>query len=201
MKVVVVGGTGTIGKAVVSELKKNHEVIVVGHKNGDVLVDITNLDSIEKMYQTIGNDIDAIIATTGKVSFVPLHSITAQDYDVGLKSKLMGQVNLVLVGIKYLKENGSFTLTSGILNHEPILTGSSAAMVNAALEGFVKAAAIEMPKRMRINLVSPTVLTEAAAVYEKFFPGYEPVPAAKVALAYKKSVEGAHTGQVYRVGF
>jgi len=125
--------------------------------------------------------------------------MTEKEYAVGLQSKLMGQVNLVLLGLKYVNDNSSFTLTSGILNRDPILYGSSAAMVNGALDGFVKGAALEMPRNIRINVVSPTVLTESMDQYGAYFRGFNPVQASKVALAYSKSVEGRQTGQVYNV--
>jgi NAD(P)-dependent dehydrogenase (short-subunit alcohol dehydrogenase family) len=200
MKMIVVGGTGTIGRAVVKELSQRHTVIPVGHERGDVKVDITDIHSIEAMYKKIGK-VDAVVITTGKVAFAPLKDMSAEQYAVGLQSKLMGQVNLVLQGIPYLNENGSFTLTSGILSQDPIRYGSSASMVNGALESFAKAIAIEMPGNIRINVVSPTVLVESMNKYADYFRGFDPVPAAKVALAYSKSVEGAQTGQVYRVGW
>jgi NAD(P)-dependent dehydrogenase (short-subunit alcohol dehydrogenase family) len=125
--------------------------------------------------------------------------MTAEDYDIGLKDKLMGQVNLVLIGRNYVSEGGSFTLTTGVLDHDPIRQGSSASMVNGAVNAFVIAAAIEMPRGQRINAVSPGVITEAMEGYAPFFRGFKPVPAARAALAYAKSVEGAQTGQVYRV--
>jgi NAD(P)-dependent dehydrogenase (short-subunit alcohol dehydrogenase family) len=200
MKIIVVGGTGTLGKAIVTELKQRHEVIAIGHSSGDLQVDVTSPSSIEKMYQAIGK-VDAVIAATGNVHFGTLPEFTAEQYQIGLQGKLMGQVHLVLIGLKYIADNGSFTLTSGILNHDPIRFGSSAAMVNGALEGFIKGAAIEMPKNARINLVSPTVLLESMSSYAQYFRGYEPVPAARAALAYSKSVEGLQTGQIYKVGF
>lgn len=201
MNILVVGGTGTIGQAVVNELKQRHTVIVAGHTHGDIQVDINQPESIEHMYQSLQAGIDAVVATTGKVQFAKLSAMTAKDYEVGLRSKLMGQVNLVLIGMRYVNEGGSFTLTSGILNHDPIVTGSSAAMVNGALDGFVKSAAIEIGLNRRINAVSPTVITESMPKYAAYFRGYEPVSAASVALAYSKSVEGAQTGQIYRVGY
>jgi NAD(P)-dependent dehydrogenase (short-subunit alcohol dehydrogenase family) len=142
-----------------------------------------------------------VVATTGTVHFGELTQMTDEHYAIGLNSKLMGQINLVLLGIPYLHDEGSFTLTSGILNHDPIRYGSSAAMVNGALDGFVKSAAIEMPRAIRINCVSPTVLTESMDKYADYFRGFVPVPATQVAAAYSKSVEGNQTGQVYRVGY
>ena len=198
MKIIVIGGTGTIGKAVVKELSPRHEVVIVGREHGDAHVDICSEESIKKMYQTIGK-FDALIATTGSVHFGPLAEMTADQYTIGLKSKLMGQINLVLLGLKHINDHGSFTLTSGILNHDPIPLGSSASMVNGAVDGFVKSAAIEMPRHIRINAISPTVLTESMPIYENYFPGFESVPASRVALAYRKSVEGAQTGQIYTV--
>ncbi len=198
MKIIVIGGTGTIGKAVVKELAQRHTIIVAGHQHGDINIDITNIDSIEKMYQTAGK-VDAVVATAGNVHFGPLNEMTPELYSVGLNNKLMGQINLVLVGMNYVNEGGSFTLTSGILNRDPIVYGSSAAMVNGALDGFVKSAAIEMPHNMRINIVSPTVVTEAMDKYAPYFRGFVSVPVDKVALAYSKSVEGKQTGQLYSV--
>jgi len=200
MKVLVIGGTGTIGKAVVKELQGRHTVVVAGHASGDVQVDIANPASIEKMYQAVSG-LDAVVATTGTVHFAELSAMTAELYEIGLKSKLMGQVNLVLLGQRYLNEGGSFTLTSGLLSHDPIRAGSSASMVNSALNGFVKGVAIELPKRLRINAVSPTVITESMPDYGPYFRGFEPISAERAALAYSKSVEGAQTGQVYRAGW
>jgi hypothetical protein len=111
----------------------------------------------------------------------------------------MGQVNLALAAREHLVDGGSITLTSGILSEQPIAGGSSASMVNGALEGFVRAAAIELPRGLRINLVSPSILVESMAAFGSFFRGFEPVPAARAALAYSRSVEGLQTGQIYQV--
>jgi len=198
MNVIIVGGSGTIGQAVAKEIGKRHHVIRVGHNHGDLRVDITDLESIDKMYRAVG-EFSAVIATTGKLHFGEFATMTADHYHIGLNDKLMGQVNLVLIGRKYISEKGSFTLTSGCLSHDPIRYGSSASMVNAAIDGFVKGAAIEMPVGQRINVVSPSILAESMNTYGDFFHGFEPVPAARVALAYSKSVEGLQTGQIYSV--
>lgn len=200
MKIIVVGGTGTIGKAVVKELAQRHTIVVAAYNKGDVKVDISHSQSIESMYQEVGK-FDAVVSTIGKVHFDELEKMTPEHYFIGLNNKLMGQVNLILLGLKYINDHGSFTLTSGILNIDPIRYGSSAAMVNGAIDGFTRSAAIEMPRGIRINTVSPTVIAESMSTYAEYFLGFEPVAAERAALAYSKSVEGAQTGQVYRVGY
>lgn len=199
MKIIIVGGTGTIGRAVVKELSQRHNIIVAGYTQGDVQVDIQDPISIESMYKTVGK-FDALISTVGKVHFGELTEMTKEQMQIGLDNKLMGQVNLVLMGLKHINHGGSFTLTSGILSRDPIKFGSSAALVNGALDAFVKSAAIEMPHHVRINAVSPTILAESMSAYGDYFRGFEPVSATRVAYAYSKSVEGAQTGQVYCVG-
>ncbi|MGF6754144.1 short chain dehydrogenase [Paraburkholderia sp. GAS42] len=199
-KVIVIGATGTLGQAVASELKARHEVIEVGATRGAYRVDSTNPASVERLFREVGK-VDAVVTTIGKVHFGPLADMTVEQFWVGLRDKLMGQINVVLGAHQYVNDGGSFTLTSGILADEPIRLGASATSVNLALEGFVRGATIELPRGIRINVVSPTVLEESMDAYAPFFRGFEPVSAKRAALAYLRSVEGAQTGQVYRVGY
>ena len=198
MRVLIVGASGIVGRAVMWELGQRHEIVTAGRSSGDLRVDITSPESIQAMFKHAGA-VDAVVSATGKVKFAPLDAMTAADYEVGLKDKLMGQVNLVLIGQSFLNDGGSFTLTTGVLDHDPIRQGSSASMVNGAVNAFVVAAAIELQRGQRINAVSPGVILEALPGYAPFFRGFEAVPAARAARAYAKSVEGAQTGQVYRV--
>jgi NAD(P)-dependent dehydrogenase (short-subunit alcohol dehydrogenase family) len=198
MKIVVIGATGTVGQAVTTALETDHEVIKVGSKSGDHQVDITDSASIRKLFEKIGR-IDAVVSTAGKVHFGPLTEMTEAEMEIGLKNKLMGQVNLVLIGQRYVNDGGSFTLTSGLLSHDPIRFGASASLVNGALDAFVKGAAIELERGVRINSVSPGVLVESLPVFGPYFRGHDAVPGARVANAYVKSVEGRLTGQVIQV--
>ncbi|MGB0910024.1 MAG: short chain dehydrogenase [Nitrospirales bacterium] len=196
MKVVVVGASGTIGRAVVAELGSRHDIVKVGHRNGDETVDITSAESIQKLFQSIGK-VDAVVSTTGSGHFGPLETLTEKEFAIGIESKLMGQINLVLIGCEFMNDGGSFTVTSGVLSHDPIYCGAAVTTVNAGLEGFVLGASIEMPRGIRINAVSPEVVTESMEKIGSFFRGHVPVPASRVALAYSKSVEGRLNGQVF----
>lgn len=198
MRILIIGGHGTIGRAVAAELGKTHEVVRVGRSSGDLRVDLTNFASVQAMFARAGA-LDAVVTTTGKVHFGPLTQMTPEQFKLGLQDKLMGQINVVLAGQQYLRDAGSFTLTSGIIADEPIRNGSNATAVNAAIEGFVRAAATELPRGQRINAVSPTVLSESMDSYGPYFPGFEPVSGARVALGYRRSIEGVQTGRVYRI--
>jgi NAD(P)-dependent dehydrogenase (short-subunit alcohol dehydrogenase family) len=200
MKIILVGATGTLGKAVDRALGRRHEIVRVGRKGGDLQVDITDPKSIEQLYAKTG-DVDAVISATGDVHFGPLEEFTQAQFEVGVRGKLMGQVNLVALGIKHVRSGGSFTLISGQINDDPIRLGASGAMVNGALEGFVRSAAIELPRGLRINLVSPTMTEESMAAFGPFFPGQKAIPAAEAALGFVKSVEGPQTGRIYRIGW
>lgn len=198
MRVIIFGGTGTIGRSVTSELSARHEVIVVGKNSGDYKCSITDIKSVHAVFKAVG-EFDAVVSTVGTVHFDVFEKMTADLYQIGLQDKLMGQVNLVLIGREYIKDKGSFTLTSGILSHDPICSGTSASMVNGAIDSFAHAAAIEMTRGLRINVVSPSVILEAMPKYGAYFRGFHPIPVARAALAYSKSVEGLQTGQIYRV--
>lgn len=199
MRILIVGGSGTVGKAAATELGRRHEIVRAGRTSGDVTVDVMNEESVKAMYAKLGK-VDAIVTCVGHVHFGPVATMTPEQFRKGLNDKLMGQVNLVLLGMNNVNDNGSFTLTSGVLDRDPVRQGANAAAVNGAIGAFVKGAAIEMPRGIRINAVSPGLLEDSAEKYDGFFPGHEPVSAARVGLAYAKSVEGALTGQVICVG-
>lgn len=200
MKVIVVGASGTLGSAVAKALMDRHTVVRVARTRGDFQVDITDASSIEKLYADIG-EFDALISTTGDVHFGALNTLSDDDFQVGLRSKLMGQINLVMRGLKHVRPGGSFTLTTGQINEDPIRFGASGAMVNGGIEAFARSAAQELDRGIRINVVSPTVTEESWAAFGPYFPGQKPIPAADAANGYVKSVEGIQTGKVYRIGW
>jgi len=198
MRILIVGASGTIGRFVAAALSERHEIVKAGSKSGDVQVDIKEPGSIRRMFDQVGK-IDAVVATAGHVHFGDFAKMTEKEFAVGLQDKLMGQVNLVLIGRDHVRDGGSFTLTSGAPSHDPIRGGVSASLVDGAIDAFVRAAAIELPRGIRINVVSPTLLTESVPAFGSYFLGHETVPGKRVANAYVKSVEGLLTGQVIDV--
>ena len=203
LRILVIGASGKLGRAVVAELGPRHDIVSAGSKSGAVRIDIADPASIVAGLEAAG-PLDAVVCAAGSVNYSPLGDIApaplAQSpYGLGIANKLMGQVNLALVARDRLREGGSITLIAGVLADAPIVSGSSASMVNGALESFVMAAAIEMPRGIRINVVSPTVFEESMGGYAPFFRGFDPIPVARAARAFARSVEGRQTGQVYKV--
>lgn len=198
MRILVVGAAGTIGKEIVRELGENHSIIRAGRNGADVSVDITSEDSIRGMYKQIGK-VDAVVNASGGANFTAVPELTPELNEKGIESKLKGQINLVLLGMEYMNDGGSFTLTTGVMMDDPIPLGASAAMANGGVKAFVKASSIEMPRGIRINSVSPNIVQESWEKLGKFFAGFDPVPANRVARAFVKSVDGMQTGNNYEV--
>jgi NAD(P)-dependent dehydrogenase (short-subunit alcohol dehydrogenase family) len=199
MKIVLIGANGKIGELVQTAMAgAGHEIVKVGRKSGDFQVDIESRESIRRLYQVVGS-FDAVAVAAGEVVFAPLSRLTAENWQFSLGSKLMGQISLVQEAIPFINERGSFTLVSGVLNEEPIFAGVAGATISGALEGFVRAAAVELPKELRINVVNPTILKESEAHMGSFFPGVIPVEGWRVAQAYKRAILGVQTGRVYKV--
>jgi NAD(P)-dependent dehydrogenase (short-subunit alcohol dehydrogenase family) len=193
MRVIVVGATGTIGTAVVKALAGRHEVVRVGNSSGDFTVDIASADSIRRLYQQVGR-FDALVSTAGKAGWGPLPSLSDEQFQLGLSNKLMGQVNLVRLGLEHVADGGSFTLTSGVLAREPMPGSANVSLVNSGLEGFGMAAALDVPRGIRVNVVSPPWVSETLQAM-----GQDPshgMPASKVAVAYVAAVEGSQSGTV-----
>lgn len=160
-------------------------------------MDVGDEDSIKALFEAVGS-VEAVVATVGSVPFEPFEELGRAEYLAAFTQKVLAQISIVRLGVPHVADGGSFTLTTGVVGRETIRTGAAAATANGALEYFVPAAAVELPRGIRINAVSPTVLAEAPS-YHDSFPGFSPVPAATVAEAYVKSVEGVQTGQIYIV--
>lgn len=193
MRVVVVGSSGTLGRAVAANLEKRHEVVRVAHSHGDHHVDIASRESIDKLFRAVGA-FDALVSAAGLARFAPLARLTDEDFQLGFSNKLMGQINLVRFGVATIRDGGSFTLTSGVLASEPAPGSASITPVNAGVEAFARAAALELPRGIRINAVSPPWASETLSSL-----GMDPhggLPAETIARAYVESVEGHATGQV-----
>ncbi len=199
MKILLVGASGTLGQAVARQLGQQHQILAAGRNSGELRVDLTDDGSVAELFSRTG-PVDAVISTAGKLHFGPLKDMTPEQFNLGLQDKLLGQVRLALVAQHHLNAGGSITLTSGIVSAQPIRDGVNATSVNAALEGFVRAAALELlPRGLRINVVSPNVLIESMAAYGPYFPGFEAVSAQRAALAFQRAVEGIQSGETITV--
>jgi NAD(P)-dependent dehydrogenase (short-subunit alcohol dehydrogenase family) len=196
-KILIVGANGLLGSGAVAALSDRFEIITASRSDG-ISVDLKDPSSIAAMYAKVGK-VDAVICATGKVPFKSITELTLADYESGIDDKVLGQIELVRQGIGYVNDGGSFTLTTGILARAAIPTGVVASIANGALEAFVLAAAIELPRGIRINAVSPSVLVEATG-YHSYFPGFEQVTLAAVGAAYAQAVEGTETGTTIKVG-
>ncbi len=195
MRILVVGVTGTIGRAIVAALSAGNEVISASMRNAAVKVDIADPASIKQMYRSLGK-LDAVVCAAGQAKFAPLDQLTDADFRFCLHNKLMGQVNLVRIGFAHVEDGGSFTLTTGILAQAPTPGSAAISLVNAGLEGFVRAAALEAPRNIRVNAVSPPWVTETLQALK--MDTSQGLPAAVVARAYVLSVTGADTGLTLR---
>ncbi len=197
MRILVIGGNGTIGKRIVEKLAKENEVVIAGRTSGDVQVDFSNADSIKSMFEKVGK-VDAIVVTAGDAKWDAFTNLSEEDFYIGIKSKLMGQVNVVRIGKDYLTSGGSITLTTGILADDPVDKTTSAAMVNGAIHSFVKAVALELTS-VRVNAVCSDLVEDSYEKYKDYFPGNTPVPMHKVVDGYVKSIFGKNTGRIFRI--
>jgi NAD(P)-dependent dehydrogenase (short-subunit alcohol dehydrogenase family) len=198
MKILIIGGNGTIGKKVSERLSVKHEVLTAGRNSGDVTVDFSEASSIKSMFESIGK-LDAIVTIAGDAKWDKFDKLSEDDFYIGIKSKMMGQVNVVRIGKEYLNSNGSITLSTGILADDPVDMTTSAAMVNGAINSFTKAVAVELEDGKRINVVCSDLVEDSFEKYKDYFPGNTPVPMHKIVDGYVKSIEGKITGRILRI--
>ncbi|WP_298900199.1 short chain dehydrogenase [uncultured Psychroserpens sp.] len=198
MKILIIGGNGTIGKKVSERLAQKHEVLIAGRHSGNVTVDFSDSSSIQTMFESVGK-LDAIVAIAGDAKWDKLNKLSEDDFYIGIKSKMMGQVNTVRIGKNYLNPGGSITLSTGILADDPVDMTTSAAMVNGAINSFAKAVALELEDGKRINVVCSDLVEDSFEKYKDYFPGNTPVPMHKIVDGYVKSIEGKITGRILRI--
>jgi len=198
MRILIIGGSGTIGRPVTEHFSKDNEVIIAGRNSGDLKIDIVDSNSIEQGLKQVGQ-LDAIICIAGEAKWANFNELTEDDYYIGLRSKLMGQVNLVRIGQRHLNPNGSITLSTGILADDPVVKTTSAAMVNGGIHSFVQAVTLEIEHGIRVNVVSLGMVEDAYEKYKDYFPGHNPVPMKKAINAYVRSVKGKGNGEIIRI--
>jgi NAD(P)-dependent dehydrogenase (short-subunit alcohol dehydrogenase family) len=193
MRILIIGATGTIGRAIADALGNRHDVIPASRHKAPEHVDISSPQSIRDLFSRVGR-VDAIVSAAGQAAFKSFAELTDADFAFSIDNKLMGQVNLLRFGLQSVRDNGSVTLTSGILAQQPAPGSVAVSLVNAALEGFARAAALEAPRGIRVNVVSPPWVTETLQAMGR--PTTDGLPAAVVARSYLESVEGRMTEQV-----
>lgn len=193
MRILLVGATGTIGRAVAALLRPRHDVVEASRHKARYHIDLADEDSIRSLYEDVGH-VDAVVSAAGQAAWKPLADLNDADFAFSLRNKLMGQVNLVRIGQNWLRDGGSFTLTSGILSQQPVAGSVAVSVVNAGVEAFGRAAALELPRGLRINVVSPSWVSETLQAMGRDPAGG--LPAADVARSYAESVEGTQTGTI-----
>jgi len=198
MKILIIGGAGTIGNKVVAHFEQEHEVLVAGRQSGSLQADMADAVSVKGLFEQTGM-VDAVIVIAGEAKWAPFDTLSEEDFYIGIRNKMMGQVNVVRIGKAFINEGGSITLTTGILGERPVPMTTSAALVNGAIHSFVLAFKEDFPEGPRLNVVAPGLVEDAYEKYKDFFPGHTPVSMNDVTEAYVKSVMGSGHGELIRV--
>lgn len=195
-RIIIVGASGTMGKYLTAAFEGEHDVVKVASQSGDYQLDITSTDAIEKFYKEVGA-FDALISTAGPTYVGPWKNLSDKEFRKGVDGKMMGQINLVLIGQHYINPKGSFTLITGALTHEPQKNFANASAANGAVEGFVRAASVELENGIRINAVSPTVIEDSPQFFP-YFPGEIPTTMKQLEYGFRKSIFGSNTGEIIK---
>ena len=194
-KIIVVGATGKLGRVVVEGLRKDYEVIRAGRSGPDLKIDAFDFESVSDILASVG-PFDGLVSCIGGTPFKTFEELTMEDFAAGLSTKCFSQLNLAKAAIPFLSENGSITLTSGIIGDEPIIAGSCAAAANGALNMCVSTLAAEYAGKLRINVVSPSIIENSVDHYGMLFDGFEPTSNESIIHAYRRTISAPITGRV-----
>jgi len=193
MKVLVIGASGTIGSAVADALEDSHRVVRAS-RSGPVAVDLEDPSSLDALFDEVP-DLDAVVCCAASGPLVDFETAADDEIAAGMRGKLLGQVSLARRAVRHLRDGGSVTLTGGTFS-APLAGGSLGALINSGLEGFVRNAAGELPRNVRINLISPGWIKET--LESMGMDSADGTPVAEVARAYVEAVEGTAQGRTIR---
>ena len=196
-KIIVVGATGRLGREVVEGLEVDYEVIRAGRSGPDLKIDAFDFESVSGIFASVGS-FDGLVSCIGGTPFKPFDELSMEDFATGLSKKCFSQLNLAKAAIPFLIENGSITLTSGIIGDEPILAGACAAAANGALNMCVSTLAAEYAGKLRINIVSPSIIENSVEDYGMLFDGFEPWSKESIIQAYRRTISAPISGRVLR---
>ena len=196
-KIIVVGATGKLGREVVEGLEKDYEVIKASRSGPDLKIDAFDFESVSDVFASVG-PFDGLVSCIGSTPFKTFDKLSMEDFATGLSTKCFSQLNLAKAAIPFLSENGSITLTSGIIGDEPILAGSCAAAANGALNMCVSTLAAEYAGKLRINIVSPSIIENSVDYYGMLFDGFEPTSKESIIQAYRRTISAPISGRVLR---
>ena len=186
MKVLIIGANGSIGKIITPIIQQKHEVITSARTSGAIKTDISSMTSIENLFSQIGS-LDAVICVAGESVSSSLMTMDENAYSIGIQQKLLSQINLVLMGIPFVNDNGSFTLISGKMGEKPSKESSGKSVANGAVNSFVLSAALEMPRNIRLNVISPAKVAS--------------LDTNDLINAYLRSIESNCNGEIIRIGY
>jgi NAD(P)-dependent dehydrogenase (short-subunit alcohol dehydrogenase family) len=194
-RIVILGATGTIGSAVARLLASDGEIVRVGHTRGDMRLDARSPSDLETFFAGLG-PYDHLVSLAGTGAAIgPVETLSHDDFAAGFLNKVAIQIDLVKAGLSTIRDGGSFTLSSGYLDKEPMPGYSAIAMCNGAVAAFVKAVALDMPRGVRINAVSPVFVVETLMAFGIMdMTPYVTMSAADTALAYRAAVMGTLNG-------
>jgi NAD(P)-dependent dehydrogenase (short-subunit alcohol dehydrogenase family) len=195
VRVIVIGGTGTIGRAVVNALQDVHEVIAAS-RSTEPHADLADTRTIAQLLER-SNNTDAVVCCAANAPLVSITEVSEEEFVASITPKLLGQVGVAIHAAAYLRDGGSITLTSGVIP-EGTSGAAGGAMVNAGLEAFVRGAAQDLGRGLRINAVCPGWVAETMA--ELGMDATQGTPATEVARAYVAAVEGSMRGEILRPG-
>lgn len=195
-RVLVIGATGLLGKAITSKFGSDIDVIQASRNSSEYAVDLANPQSLQALFDNVGI-VDAIVCTAGVAEFKPFAQTQDSDWQFGIENKMMGQINVIRYGEKYLTQEGSIVLTTGVLAQSPMPGSAIVSAVNAAVEGAIRALSLEL-EHIRINAISPGWISETLTTLG--MDASQGIPASDVAQYYIDAINTSNSGDIIVAG-
>jgi 3-oxoacyl-[acyl-carrier protein] reductase len=169
-KIIIIGGSKGIGKAITESLLNEHKVINISrtspdfqhsnlsHFSCDVLTD--ELPQIEEA--------DGLIYCPGSINLKPFNRLSIDDFKTDFEINVIGAVKCIQTYTKALStsDSASIVLFSTVATKLGMPFHASIATAKSAVEGLTKSVAADLAPKIRVNAIAPTITdTELAAKF------------------------------------
>jgi NAD(P)-dependent dehydrogenase (short-subunit alcohol dehydrogenase family) len=145
--------------------KLEEAVKAIGRNVTGVQGDASNLDDLDRLYQTVKNEkgkIDVLFASAGRGEFAKIDEVTEEHFDTTFDLNVRGTLFTVQKALPFFSDGGSIIMNGSIASIKGLPAFGVYSASKAAVRSFARTWLVELKDRnIRVNVLSPGTIDTA----------------------------------------